>query len=144
MLLMAIISALAVPRFAGFLAEQRLDAAGRRIVTDIALAKRHSKHNSAALPVTFSSVSDTYTVSGLSDPDHPSASYVVRLGEEPYGVDVVSADFGGDAELRFDGYGTPDSGGTVVLRVGTRTRTVSVEAGSGTPKVIGVGQLEVN
>ena len=55
----------------------------------------------------------------------------MRLSEDPYGASMVSADFGGDADIIFDVFGVPDSGGSVVIQVGNHVRTVTVDAVTG-------------
>jgi len=44
---------------------------------------------------------------------------------------IQSADFDGDAEIIFDAYGNPDSGGTLVIGAGERQITLSVDAETG-------------
>jgi len=46
----------------------------------------------------------------------------------------VSASFGGDATLIYDGFGKPDSGGQVVIAVGAYQKTILVDAGTGQPR----------
>ena len=60
----------------------------------------------------------------VADLKNSSADYAVDLSAEPYEAKILSADFGGDATLVFDGYGMPDSGGTVQVQVGENVRTV--------------------
>lgn len=128
---LATLSAIAVPRFAAFLCNQRLEAAARRITVDLAYCQERARHSGATLRVRFNAVQDLYAMDGVTNPDHPGEAYSVRLAKEPYQVDVTSANLGGDAEIVFDAYGKADSGGTIVLRCGTRTLTVTVDAQSG-------------
>lgn len=67
----------------------------------------------------------------MDDPDHPDQPYQVAVATEPYSATVVSADFGGDTEVIFDGYGVPDSDGTIVIQVGSYQRTLTVNAQTG-------------
>ena len=46
-------------------------------------------------------------------------------------VDVVSASFNGADSVTFDEMGTPNAGGTVVLRAGPHVYTISVAAVTG-------------
>ena len=87
------------------------------------------------MTVSFDPVTNRYQVIGMTDPDHLTATYGVRLSDDPYGVDLVSADFGGDSQVIFTGYGNPDSGGTVVLSAYDYAVTVALDADSGLASV---------
>jgi len=78
---------------------------------------------------------DSYALHDVPDPDHPSTVYHVVVSAAPYHADLVAADFGGDGEVVFDGYGMPDSGGSVVVQVGDYQRVVVVEADTGQARV---------
>ncbi len=126
MLIMGITSAMAVPRFANFMAQSRLDSAARRIVTDLRAASNHAKHRSKTKTVTFDIAGNSYDISGLNSLTHKNQNYIVQLDEEPYTVTIVSVNFGGNATLTYDGYGRPDSGGTIVISVGAAQRTLTL------------------
>ena len=130
MAIIGILSGIAVPRYARFVAGQRADATARRIVTDLTYAQRHAKATSQSRTVSFSTLAHVYSIPGVENPDHTGLPYQVRLGDEPYNATIVSADFGGDNKLTFDGYGVPENG-NVVIRVGGYERTITVEADTG-------------
>jgi len=67
-----------------------------------------------------------------SHPVHYGEDYVLRLRfESRYrGAQLLSADFGGAAEVVFDGAGV-DSGGEAVLRLGNRQRVLKVNPVTG-------------
>ncbi len=119
--ILAIVASIAVPRYASLLATQRVEAAARRIVADLSFAQRQARFTSASQAVTFN----------LALHEYSGSTTLVQLWEEPYGATIVSVDFGGDAEIEFDGFGVPDSGGSVVVQVGKRQKTVNVDADSG-------------
>ncbi len=131
LVVLSILSAIAVPRFAGFSANQRLEAAVNRVRADLALAQRLARYSSTSQTVRFYISSNRYSLVNLPSPDHASGSYAVPLGEDPYRVQIAGADFGGDAILVFNGYGEPDSDGSVTLKTGNRTRTISLQSGTG-------------
>ncbi len=128
--LIALVSALAVPRYANFLSQQRLDAAANRLTVDLAAAQRRAKHSGASVTVRFEVPKSSYKILGLPDPDHPDLEYRVALSDEPYTAAILSASFGGSADLIFDGYGTPQQGGSVVVQVGARQQTITIDAGN--------------
>lgn len=128
---------IAVPRYANFLAEQRVDAAARRLAADLAYAQRSARMSSRNQTVRFNVSGDSYTLEDLPDPDHAGADYGVVLRKEPYGAAITSVSLGGDTDVIFDGYGIPVSGGggTIQLRVGNTARTVSIDAQTGQTEI---------
>ncbi len=129
MAIIGILAAMAVPRYSEVVARQRVEAAARRLMTDIGLAQRYARFTSTAKTVQFKPT--LYTLVGVSNPDKGGANYTVRISDEPYEARIVSADFGGDDEIVFDGFGDPDSGGSVVLRVGKFDHTVVIDETTG-------------
>ena len=129
--IVGLLAAIAVPRFAGSAVRQRVDAAARRVAADLNLARRHAYQSGSSQTVTFDVVADSYELVGMPDPDRPTVDYEVRLSDEPYQAQLLSANFSGNAKVVFDAYGVPDFGGTVVVTVGDRTRTINVDPDTG-------------
>jgi prepilin-type N-terminal cleavage/methylation domain-containing protein len=129
--IMAVFSAIAIPRYGASAARYRADLAARRVVADLALAQSKAKGTSSTTSVVFYVSTNRYQLPQLSSPDGMGGTYTVGLGEQPYAANLVSADFAGDAQITFNGWGLPDSGGTVVLISGTEQRTVTVNAETG-------------
>ena len=134
MLILGIVSMIAVPRYAAFTATERLEGAARRLTADLSLAQRHARLTSASQTVSFNVASSRYQLVGMAHPDHPSQPFEIRIGDEPYRARLVSASFGGDANLVYDGFGKPDGGGQVVVAVGAYQKTIQVDAGTGQPR----------
>lgn len=126
--IIGILTALAVPRFGSSIAFQRADMAADRIVADLSLARERAVTTSSSLTVQFKPGSNAYALQGMQHLDRSGDAYDVDLSAEPYEATLVSADFGGDTEVVFDGYGVPDSGGTVIIQVGGETRTITLDA----------------
>ena len=124
LLIMGIMAAVAAPRFSDSLAAYRAKSAAYRVAADLQLARRQAKSLSQNQTVAFDTAARRYSLSNLPHPDHPSQPYVVTL---PEGVTLVSADFGGDTVITFNGYGLPDSTGTVVVRSGTNQKSIGVD-----------------
>jgi type II secretory pathway pseudopilin PulG len=135
LIIIGIISAMAIPRFSESIGTQRIEAAARRVAADLALARSRAKMSSADVSVLFTIAADNYTLPAIEDIDHPARPYTVNLADPPYEVSISAADFGGDAEIIFDGYGEPDSGGSVTVSLGDRLRTISVDADPGRPTI---------
>ncbi len=130
-LILGIISATAAPKFARSLRLSRLDAACLRVKADLNLARQTAISRSSSQSVQFTNGSATYTLPGMTHPDHSSLAYSVNLSGEPYEATVSAATFGGSSTVQFDRFGQPTAGGTVTVAVGTSTKTVTLEATSG-------------
>jgi len=126
MVIIGILSAIAVPRYAGFVANQQLEGAARRLTADLSLAQRQARRSSASQTVVFDVANSKYQLVGMKHPDHASQPFEVCLKDEPYRARIVSASFGGDATLVFNGFGAPDTAGTVVIAVGAYQKTINV------------------
>ena len=135
--ILGILATTAIPRVASSLQRNRAEAAARRIASDLNLAQTRARQASASQTVVFDVAGGSYRLVGMMSPDHPTAAYVVSLKDSPYEVLIVSASFGGDAQIIFNGYGVPDSDGTVVIQAGSFWRTVSVAAETGRVTVTG-------
>ena len=131
MAVIGIMLAIAVPRYAVSATRYRLDAAARRIVSDLSLAQSRARATSKSQPVLFSVAAGTYQMTGMAALDRSSGDYAVTLAGDPYRVTLVSADFGGQASVTFDGYGSPTRGGTIVIQAGGAQRTITVDASTG-------------
>ena len=129
--ILVLMAAVAIPRFANSIVQQRLDAAAHRVTKDLAFAQRRAEQTGEGLTVKFDPGTDSYVLDGVIDPDHPEQTYTVHLASLPYEVRLVSADFNGDGELVFDALGDPDSGGTITLGRGRDRRDLTIDADTG-------------
>jgi hypothetical protein len=124
--IIAAFAAIAAPRYARSLARYRADSAARRIAADLAYARTAARAASASRTVEFKIVPSVYVIAGVVAAGRAPGTYEVPLGQEPYRASIVSADFGGDTKVVFNGFGIPGSGGTVVVRSGVVTKTVTL------------------
>ena len=129
--IIATLTAMAIPRYQTSLARYRADLAARRIVADLTQARTSAKATSASRTVAFSVAANSYQIPQLSSLNDNAGGYSVTLSERPYGVGLESAMFGDDGQIIFNGWGLPDSGGTVTLSIGTERRTVVVDGETG-------------
>jgi len=130
MAIIAIISAIAVPRYAGAASRYRVEAACRRIVYDLQTAQTRAVATSTAITVSFDTLAAAYTAS-YPDPEQPAKNYTVDLTRDPYAAQIVSAVFGNANSFTFNGYGLPSAGGTVVVKSGTSTGTLTIDPDTG-------------
>ncbi|MGQ9574695.1 MAG: GspH/FimT family pseudopilin [Thermoguttaceae bacterium] len=136
-LIIGIMVAAAVPKYAHAVVRMRLDSAARRIAADLIAAQARARATSSSQTVQFTLPPEgsRYEIVGMKDPDHPIHSYTVNLAEAPYQVAFSLVDLGGDATVVFNGFGVPDSGGTLVLQAGQYTKTITIDPETGRPSV---------
>lgn len=130
-MIIAIMAAVAVPRYTDAAAGFNADAAARRVKVDLEFLRQQARKTSTSKAIVFDTANHSYTLSGVPDLDHASQTYTVRFTRTPYDATLVSADCGGDATLAFDGFGIPDSAATIVVSSGRYQRSVLVEASTG-------------
>ncbi len=131
MVIVGLIAAIAVPRYADAQARYRVDAAAQRVIADLAFAQSRAKTRSKAITATFDPAAETMIITGVAGNDNRDADYLTDFADTPYTADLVSADFAGNPTLTYTGYGTPISGGTIVLAAGNNTRTITVDPSTG-------------
>ena len=129
LLIMGILTAVAAPTFFDSLLFHRVESAARRVKADLELARTQARLTSASQSITFAN--STYTLSNTKSLDNPNAVYSVDLTKQPYSLDSATANFSNLTKVAFDGYGTPTSGGTVVLVAKSHTCTVTLNGTTG-------------
>lgn len=135
LVIVAILALVATPRFSGATQRSRLEAAAGRIVADLHRGRAEARRTSRSLTVTFDAGGDIVSAPDLPSLKRDGAGYSLELRDGPYQADLRSVDFGGDGEVTFDGYGRPDSGGSVTVAVGDDERTVTLDAHTGEAQV---------
>ncbi len=135
LLIIGLFTAIAAPRAASSMSNYRAEVAAYRIVADLDYARRNARTTGANQMVSFDQVGRSYLLFGVADLDRSGNTYTVELSEEPYRLRAVKADFGGTTAVIFDGYGLPDSGGTIKISSGSRAMTVTLDADTGKASV---------
>lgn len=128
---LAVVAALAAPRLGMAGVRYRCDSVARRIAIDLEQARMSAIAGSVTRQVRFSTIQNRYSIPAVPSLDRRSTSTVVMLGESPYFAALLSADFGGELQVDFNGYGKPSRGGAVEVRVGDERRRVRVDALTG-------------
>lgn len=129
--IIVVLAAIAIPKYAAALSRYRVEAAARRIATDVEYAIARARTTGTDGKITFDEASDAYTVDGAPGLSDPSQPYEVKLAEAPYHTEIVSAGFGGLSWVAIDGYGYPKCGGSLVIRSGEAEKTVILDRYSG-------------
>jgi len=124
-------AAIAIPRYANAVSRYRADVTVNRIIKDLELAQQRAKMTSSDQIVRFNLLKNQYRLVGMKGMDRSTSAYIVNLSEEPYKVRLVSHDLAGDNEIIFDGYGLPDSGGTITFRSGNYKKVIQIDSKSG-------------
>jgi prepilin-type N-terminal cleavage/methylation domain-containing protein len=134
--IIAVLSAVALPRYSSSLANFRVKTAARRIAVDIATAQAHARAASASKRIDFSPGEPTYTVVGIAGLSG-AATYTVNLADEPYrcGLKVTYSAAGSGNRITFNGYGWPDRGATFEVTSGSAKRTVTLDATTGATSI---------
>jgi prepilin-type N-terminal cleavage/methylation domain-containing protein len=135
--LLAVLTAMAVPRFAGSANNYRVSLAARKVAADLGRARADAWSRGVHRTVTFNTAALQYTLTGVADMNNSAlADTVVSLNTSPYNLTQMSTNFApanamGLPLVIFDGYGMPNSGGTVTVTSGTLSQTVTVNATTG-------------
>lgn len=132
---MGIGAAIAIPRYGASVANYGAQGAARRLAADLAYVQSVARASSSSRTLGVDVGGASYSVSGVRNLDTRTAGFKVELADSPYQALIDSADFGGDTEVVFDGFGRPDSGGAVSVRRGAATWRVTLRAESGAVSV---------
>jgi Tfp pilus assembly protein FimT len=128
-LIMSIFAAASAPAFLDSLLFHRVETAARRVKADIDFARQRARLTSTAQSVAFTGSS--YTLGGAKGLDNPTQAYTVNLQDSPFLLDSATVNFAGLQTISFDGYGTPSSGGSVIVKAKSHQCTVSVDGVTG-------------
>lgn len=136
-LVVGIISAVALPRWSDYLASYRATAAAQQIAADLARTQSLAYSSSSKRAIAFDISLNRYQIIGLIDPDKPSTTYTIDLNAAPFCAVLVSANFAGQSQLSFNGFGQPiEGGGTIIVRSGNVQKSVVIDADSGKVTVL--------
>lgn len=125
------LSAIALPRYGRGVARYRADAAAKRVASDLQLAQQRARAASASCSITFDTTASAYTLAYPTIAGVAGRSVVTNLTLLPFRSSIQSASFAGSATVTFNGYGKANAGGTVVLKSGSETRTITLSASAG-------------
>lgn len=129
--IIGVLSGLAIPRYGRAASRYRADAAAKRVVADLQQAQQRGLAGSGACVLSFSTSAATLTMTYPTIGGVAGRSVQTKLGLLPYLASIQSVDFGGTSSVTFDGNGRPSAGGTIVIRSGNESRTITVAAGNG-------------
>ncbi|HEX8324427.1 MAG TPA: hypothetical protein VF595_11000 [Tepidisphaeraceae bacterium] len=128
--ILGVLSAIALPRYASSLALYRAQAAAARIAADLDLARSQGRISSVGQSVVFNVATNSYGLPGVAGLTGQPTPYTVTLSADPYSATLVSTTFTAGM-LTFDRYGQASAGGTIVVRSGVYTKSITVDANTG-------------
>ena len=128
-LILGIVGAISVPQIKQAHDRYAVEAASRRVLLDLEMARERSKLKSTPHTVRFSAApANLYQIAGIPDWSNPTVDYQVQLGQSPYQTQLRQADFGGNPGVTFNEHGLPEYPGSVQLQCGHFSVAVSVDA----------------
>ena len=126
-----IVAAIAVPRMGHATTRYQADYAAKKVAADLDAARGNARLRGLTQTVTFNLAKSEYIVSKADAGGTSVSEYTVSLGQSPYGAKITAANFGGTSVATFTGYGEAVAGGTVTIRIGSTTRTITLDDASG-------------
>jgi prepilin-type N-terminal cleavage/methylation domain-containing protein len=129
--MVAIMAAMAIPRYGRAAGRYQADLAARRVAADLRQAQLHARTTSASSTVAFTVATSTYQLVNAPSLDGATGTYTVDLTASPYRAKIISASFDGGGQVIFNGWGLPDKAGSVVVAVGSEQRTITLNGQTG-------------
>src|SRR4051794_9808393 len=132
--IIAVVGAIALPRYSNSLHAYRANLAAKRIAMDLQMAQFRARSLSTTRTVAFTLSSSSYQIAGETDLVKSSATYSVTLSDLPYRATITSAQFGttaGTSSITFNGFGMPNNGGSITLTSGNVNKIITVAPFSG-------------
>ncbi len=127
-LIISIVAAVAVPKFASSSDRFDVEASARRVASALSYARRHAQSTGTNQLVTFDATNSLISIPGAPSIDHGN-TVEVDLRDLGYKA-LFTTDFPDD-EVTFSMHGTASNDGSVTISLGGYVATVSVFADSG-------------
>jgi Tfp pilus assembly protein FimT len=133
----AIVSAIAIPRYAGAVNRYRVEMAAKRVAADFGLARNAARTSGLGQAIEFGTPINGYTMAGLAAADGRTGDYIVKLGDEPYKVSLGTVTIGsaGATSFQFTRYGYPTAAASVVVTSSGYSKTIYVDGTTGRTEV---------
>lgn len=136
--ILAIFTAVALPRFGNSAQRFRVDISARKIAADIAWCKQAARTTGQPAIITFSTTNNTYTLSGgVSTTGNVAPDLTVDFKKSPYTatLSAVSLTLLNTAtatqSITFDANGIPSATGTITLSTATSGRVITISSPGG-------------
>ena len=115
--IIALLGAIAVPRYAEAINRYRARVAAEQIVRVLELSQATARQRSTAISVWFDVANDTVHAPQLDDPDRDGA-WVIDLSQRPWRAELTRAEFDGQIYVLYNGYGETTMTGSAAVSAG--------------------------
>ena len=132
MVIIGVVSAIAVPRFADAGSGRRLSAASRTLVADIEHMKLIARSSSNTHIIKFYPEADMYIIVEGTDVQRESVVLVRDFSGSPFAIEIKRTSLGSDQFAVVDPLGNLAPGFTVGLMVNGFEKSFAVDGGSST------------
>lgn len=137
-LILGIVAAMALPKFAQSLDQIRVDSAARFIAADLNYARHRAQISSQNVPINFTMSPAGYSLPTTPHLNRSGASYSVNLADNGYSV-ALSLNLGGNSSVTYNPYGLPLVGsplsamstGTITVSSGMKSKVVTISPQTG-------------
>lgn len=129
-----ILAAVTGPKVHSAMTRAQLRSAAVAVAADIERARQHAMTTATAQSITFDAASNSYTMPGMPDPDHPNQAYSVDLAACAWAASIDTVSFGAsgtDTGVTFNAFGRPNQGGTVYVSVDGVQQAIVVDGVAG-------------
>ena len=122
-MVMGILAAVGVPKFASAVSRLRCEAVAKRVASDLNFARRVAIQSSRTATVAFRSNPAGYDMTGVANPANATIQYSVNLSDVDSSIALVAFSFNGGSSLAFNNYGRPMVGPTAMVSGGVTVRS---------------------
>jgi len=127
--IIATVAGIGAARFSRSAERARVESAARRVVSVLEDARTRARTQGLRCKVAINVAGGVLELKGAAA--GPAELDVIRLGSDPYRVQVISSNFNGEPDVEFDSRGRPVAGGKLLVGSGLFQRAVAVEAETG-------------
>lgn len=131
MLAISVVAVAGSLRYADALLHHRLQSASHAIAAELQSVSALARTRNQSVTISVDHVAETFTVSGIENPDAPSRPYVVNV-QDRFGCGIDRSEFPASGPLIINAFGHPNKAGAIVLKIGSSERSVSVNLLQGT------------
>ncbi len=130
-LIISIVAVAAIPHYGRSISQFRAEAAAKRVAADLMYARQTAMNQGVAKQVTFSTLTNTYSMPTVPNPDRSSLPYSVNLTTTAYPAKITAANFAGTSIVTFDRFGQPNTAGFVTVKSNEFQKSVTLNAVTG-------------
>jgi prepilin-type N-terminal cleavage/methylation domain-containing protein len=127
LVVLGVIAAIAVPRFAVAADRIALDAAASRLANELSLVRDRAVRTETAALIELDDVARAVLVKGVDRAGTSWSGGTIDLGGAPYAIDAITMKLDGDTVMRIDASGLATARATFTIWRGDHARTIRFE-----------------